>query len=834
MKTKNLRHFGVLTALLSLALVGCGTSSNIVAQNGTQAETQPVVNTQALANDWRKESIYFVVTDRFANGNTANDNGSNTKPGDASDKNSAIGWHGGDLAGLKQKINEGFFTKMGFTALWLTPVYLQVPPVFTSSGPNNGKYHAGYAGYWAEDFSQVDPHMGNLQDLKDVVTAAHAKGLKVVQDMVVNHAGYEANIAKQHPDWFNSGAGCSTTWNDVTCPLAGLPDFNQQNGAAKTYLNDATRFWVTQTGIDGIRMDTMKHAFDDYWPQYFAANGPADNSKVWTVGEVFAFDPSVLSKYLNLGSPSVFDFPLYGAIRDSIAKGGSLDAIGNVLAQDNKYSDASRLTTFIDNHDVRRFMSEGIEVGIPFNQQQERLDGALSLIFTVRGTPSVYYGSEIAMQGKGDPYNEPANNNRQDMNFAGVDASPITARLTALNAARKAYPALTNGAQNELWKPGGGTNIYAFSRTLSGSSAVVVVLNGSDNTVDLGSLGGISLNGALSGSIKEITGRSSNLSINSSGKLVGTIPPRTLLAVSTNATVCIPPAVVPNPSSLVAQAGSSEVNLSWTAPVDCALKGYNVYFKASSAATFTKANTALNTATSFKVTGLTNNTAYDFKVTTVSNSESTGATVTATPKLATGLTVHFKKPALWGGANIHYWNSVPATVTATTWPGLAMTAETCGYYTYTIANASASSLLFVDPSNTARKTADLSRTLEGWFDGDTNTWSNTAPSCPVGTKSAVTFKVIASTTLGQSVFLAGDATELGAWNTASSVAMTSSACTGTTCTWTTAPISLDFAKALQFKFIKKAGATVTWETGANRTFTVPSSATALFDGASFK
>ncbi|WP_119673447.1 alpha-amylase family glycosyl hydrolase [Deinococcus sp. RM] len=827
--------FAGTLAVTSFLLAGCGVQKDAaIPINYSNGDS---LHSQALpATDWRKEVLYFALTDRFANGNTSNDNGNNNRAGDAKDLGNPMGWHGGDFAGLRQKIESGYFSNLGVTAIWISPVTLQVPAVMAQSGPNSGKYHAGYAAYWTEDFFQVEPHFGNLQDLKDLVNAAHAKGLRVVQDMVLNHAGYEAQLARQKPSWFYKGS-CI---NDQKCSLDGLPDFDQDNSEVKQYLNDSVNYWVSQTGIDGIRMDTIKHVNDSYWPQFFAAGGPGDASKVWTVGEAFTFDPGYINKYLNLGSPSMFDFPLYGALRDSLGKRGSLDGVANVLAN-TSYSDSSRLTTFLDNHDVRRFMSEGIENGIPFNEQRERLDAALSLQFTVRGTPSVYYGTEIAMQGKGDPYNNPSGQtNREDMNFSAASTSPLVTRIKALSDARRANPALTNGAHKELWRPNGGANLYAFARTLSGEASIVTVVNGSDGTLDLGSLGGISVSGLLSsGSVTELTGRTNTLSVNSSGKLVGTVPARTVLIVKSGGT---PPPANCNPTALSGQGSSTSATVNWTAPSGCTVTGYNVYSKGSGSPTYTRlTSTPLSsTATGYTASNLATG-SYDFKVTTLTSDgkESAGVEVTGvqvgTPA---GLTVHFKKPTAWGGANIHHWNASPTgAVTDSTWPGKTMTAETvgCGWYKYTLPGVSSTNLLFVDPSATTRKTADLSRAKEGWFDGTTNTWSDTQPACdPITTTTKVTFQVTASTTLGQNVFLVGDVTELKAWDTANALSMTPSGCSGSTCTWTSAPIELKSNAGIQFKFIKKSGSSVSWEGGSNRTYTVPATGTASYNGGSWR
>lgn len=529
-----------LGALLtfSLALSACGPTVD------PTPPTPPVTPV-----GWQDQVIYFAMTDRFANGDLSNDSGPNRNSGDVADKTNPLAWHGGDFAGLKARIEDGYFTRMGFTAIWISPVVLQVPAIAgPSSGPNAGKLFAGYHGYWAEDFRQLDPHFGTLAEYQALVAAAHAHGLKIVQDIVINHAGYGSRLTQAHPGWFHSPEDCQFSANQtVDCALFGLPDFSQGVPEAAAYLNDFVTYWRTTTGIDGLRIDTMKHVPDSYWTPFFAAGGAGAANQVWSVGEVFDGNPAALAHYLNdLNVPSVFDFALYYGIKEQLSSAsGNLDAVANVFAQDKVYRDASRLTTFVDNHDVRRFVNEVTARGGSSAQAAERLDLALSLLYFSRGTPSVYQGTEYAQSGEGDPYNyATGQGNREDMDFTRLAASTLDERLGALAHARKTYRALTQGAQTELWRPNGGAGILAYRRAVAGLSGtagqnVVFVLNNTDSPLDLASLygGGIPLQGSFasatlaSTALTEITGRAHTLSV-SGDKLSGVVPARTALALT--------------------------------------------------------------------------------------------------------------------------------------------------------------------------------------------------------------------------------------------------------------------------------------------------------------
>lgn len=172
--------------------------------------------------DWREEIIYFALTDRFANGNPRNDDGAPGPEGDAEPEN-PLAWHGGDFAGISQKIREGYFQKLGFTAIWISPVVLQVPAIPVADGPNQGEMFAGYHGYWAEGFVTVDPHFGTLKELKQLVRLAHSRGLKIIQDVVVNHAGYGAALVTEKPAWLNDEVDCANTYEHRPGLPAGGP-----------------------------------------------------------------------------------------------------------------------------------------------------------------------------------------------------------------------------------------------------------------------------------------------------------------------------------------------------------------------------------------------------------------------------------------------------------------------------------------------------------------------------------------------------------------------------------------------------------------------------------
>jgi glycosidase len=401
-------------------------SNNCAVDEAAVEQAQDIV-------DFRDEIIYWALTDRFNNGDPLNDDLPGTRTADAADPDNADGWHGGDFAGLKQKIEEGYFQSMGFTAIWISPVVFQVAPTFQNPA---GDDFTAYHGYWLENFDDNEPHFGTWQELNALVQTAHDNDLKIIIDIVLNHTGEGAALVSSEPDWFREGApACGNPAVDYVCEIAGnLPDLRQENEEARQWLLDGARNILLQSGADGFRIDTYKHVNPDFWYDFFAPGGPGDRSTVFSMGESFTDAIVRVAQALDWdGAPYMFDFPLRDATTDSLARrSSSTDNVAAVLDTDNLYLDPTRLVTFLDNHDVDRFMTEAISGGASESEAEERLDMALGLQYGVRGVPQVYYGTELAYQGT----ESPLRSNRKDMTFP----NGALARLASLN---KAGPGLS-------------------------------------------------------------------------------------------------------------------------------------------------------------------------------------------------------------------------------------------------------------------------------------------------------------------------------------------------------------------------------------------------------
>ena len=381
----------------------------------------------AGAASFAGQVVYQVMPDRFFDGDVTNNAGADPKNPRA--------WHGGDLAGLSQKL--GYISKLGASAVWLTPVYQQQPG--RSSGTD------GYHGYWPADFRQVDPHFGDLAAFKKMVDAAHDQKLKVVLDQVINHYGYTAPAVTQHPEWFHTGADCDAATpatREIVCPLSGLPDLKVESKPVQDLLLGNADFWRAQ-GVDAFRYDAIKHVPEDFLKALLARDQKAGT---WTLGESFGADAGTVAAQQRSGFDSLFDFELQGAMKAAVMGGSGLGRVRSALENLQGVPRPDEVGLFLDNHDLPRFAQ-----GSLFEDQgQLGVRYGLRALMTLRGVPVIWQGTEIAMRGGNDP------DNRRDMRF-GAQWTPGEKAVfeTAADAirVRRSHPALSVGNQTLLSVP---------------------------------------------------------------------------------------------------------------------------------------------------------------------------------------------------------------------------------------------------------------------------------------------------------------------------------------------------------------------------------------------
>ncbi|MBX7056661.1 MAG: hypothetical protein K1X75_01255 [Leptospirales bacterium] len=433
----------------------------------------------------QNDVIYFLLTDRFFNGDPDNNRDVDLANPQA--------YHGGDFAGIIQKIP--YLKNLGVSTLWITPVYENIHL------PESKSF--GYHGYWPLHFDRVDPHLyrptagrapGDKAYLKDLVDVLHRNDLKLMLDMVVNHTGYNHPALRNEPgtpmraDWFNA----ESLQSDEEGRMWGLPDIDQDRAEVADYFVNDILDWIDRTDLDAIRMDTVKHVERTFWQlykQYVRGKYP----EVSLLGEVLSGDVGLLSLYQKFFAfDSVFDFPLQFTLSDVFVRDMSPRLLARpnlhpfeppgALDRDSEYTNANRLVTLLDNHDLpQRFFTTCLDrCGGHEVSALRIMKLALCFQLTTRGIPQLYYGTEIAMQGRGDP------DNRRDMPWAifGGGLQPLPEHLLegevfawtkSLLQLRRQNEALSFGSLHTLYVD---DFVYVYLREFQGETAIVILNNG--------------------------------------------------------------------------------------------------------------------------------------------------------------------------------------------------------------------------------------------------------------------------------------------------------------------------------------------------------------------
>jgi glycosidase len=455
----------------------------------------PAGRFQGFSND---DVLYLIMPDRFSNGDPSDDDPAVSRG--LHDRAKSRYYHGGDLEGIIQRLP--YLKKLGVTSLWLTPIYDNANRL-NRREMYDGLPMADYHGYGTVDFYAVDEHLGTLEKFRELVDKAHALGLKVIQDQVANHTGpYHPWVEDPPtPTWYNGTEAnhAPNSWRTWTLigpystpetqrtTLGGwfaniLPDLNQDDQEVTRYLIQNSLWWIARTGIDGIRQDTLPYAPRRYWQEWTQAIHKR-YPRFTVLGEVFDADPALVSYFqggvtrdgVDTGVDTLFDFPLQSAIRKVFAGAASITELPRMLAHDYLYPDASRLVSFVDLHDVPRFLNDR-------GATAAGLEQVFTFLMTVRGVPLIYYGDEIGMTGGGDPDNRrdfPGGWKEDAQNaFEASGRTPaqerVFQRLRRLAAIRAEVEPLRRGATVDLLVE---NTAYAFARVTPQSAALVVFNN---------------------------------------------------------------------------------------------------------------------------------------------------------------------------------------------------------------------------------------------------------------------------------------------------------------------------------------------------------------------
>jgi alpha-amylase len=393
---------------------------------------------------WQDESIYYIMVDRFNDGDSKNAPDVNQKD--------PLAYNGGDFQGIIDKLN--YIKDMGFTAIDLTPIFAA----------------NSYTGYSVQDFYKTDEHFGSINTFKKLVKEAHKRHLKIMIDFVAN------SVSPTHPwvndpkkqNWFHpQQQGNEASANQEVLEkswIGGQPDLNQENPEVANYLINAAKWWIKETNIDGYHLLAANFVPTTFWST-FSKEVKSVKKDFYLLGDIQSNDPNVVNSFKSTGIDGFTDTRLNNDLRKGFS---TTDQSLNQLFNDGKLTEQSGLNpylmgTYMDNPQSTRFTKD-----IVTNKQYpgSRWDMALTYLFTTPGIPVIYYGSEIALNGGNAP------DNHRQMNFrANTD---LIDYITKLGQLRNQLPSLTRGTFEKLYEKNG---MIVYKRVYQNETSVIAINN---------------------------------------------------------------------------------------------------------------------------------------------------------------------------------------------------------------------------------------------------------------------------------------------------------------------------------------------------------------------
>jgi len=462
---------------------------------------------EAQAFTWDGALIYMVMTDRFVDGDPGNN------PGATANADPRGDWKGGDLEGLRAAIADGTLDELGVRAIWLTPFQTNPAAAFMAS---DGVHQVtGYHGYWPIKAREVDPRLGGAQALHAMVREAHAHGIRILQDYVVNHVHEQHEYFVAHPEWFRTGCVCGTdncdwTGHALDCLFSPyLPDINHSVPEANAAFVDDAVFWLDEFDLDGLRVDAVKHVeevatrnlasavretFEPGGTKYFLMG---ETAMGWSAGPDPANDENygTIARYIGpFGLDGQFDFVLYHGVSYrtfAYHEEGMLHADYWTTHGLEKWPAGAIMTPYIGSHDTPRFVSLADyrgqdpqhDKGVPGNQWnniaeapeddegQQRLRVAMAWLLGLPGAPLLYYGDEYGQWGGADPNNRAMWRGPEAL---APDEATTLALVRKVGAARRSVPALQRGGYVSLFAD---EDVLVFGRKLAPGDAAIVAVN---------------------------------------------------------------------------------------------------------------------------------------------------------------------------------------------------------------------------------------------------------------------------------------------------------------------------------------------------------------------
>jgi len=407
--------------------------------------------------------LYFVIVDRFADGDPGNNQDV--------DRDGPGSFHGGDLAGLIEQLDE--IAELGVTAIWITPVVRQIPGYVSSVG----FFDWGYHGYWADDFYAIDPRFGTEAQLKELVAQSHARGIKVLLDVVYNHCGYESRyIQEKGRDWLRFGSRCGT--DDLTECLSGLPDFKTENPEVREYLLGAHLGLAARVGLDGFRLDTVKHVEHDFWRLHRERTRTELGEDFFLLGEVWGGDAQNLDPWFEPDEMDAgLDFSFQGSSIGFVLGRGRPIAFDRYLDRREQVRPGYHVSHYLSSHDT-----DGAIHTLEGDFEAFRLCVALQM--TARGIPCIFYGEEVGRYVGTWP------ENRTDMPWGELGIEPgagdprreeLRDYYRQLIAIRRAHPSIWRGERQGV--DFGKDHLVFHRQDPEGNDQILVAINRGPDSV---------------------------------------------------------------------------------------------------------------------------------------------------------------------------------------------------------------------------------------------------------------------------------------------------------------------------------------------------------------
>ena len=363
--------------------------------------------------DWDEAVVYFMMTDRFFDGNESNNTASGT---DTYGENPGL-YHGGDFAGVTAKLD--YLQDLGVNTIWLTPIVENVKGVaVTDEGKEDVPYNAAYHGYWASDFTKLNPTMGTTEEFKTMISEAHKRGMRIMVDIVVNHAGYgtESKFADMIRDK-------SVSEGDIKSWQSGLPDFATENADVRAKLVEWQTSWMKNYGVDYFRVDTVKHVDSTTWAALKNSTTEV-NPSFKMIGEYYGAGYASNGSTLGSGQMDAdLDFDFNDQATSFVS--GNISSVEKFLSARNSALNNAYMTgQFLSSHDEDGFKASLMN-GKKYTEDEATSAAlvAATLQLTAKGIPVIYYGEEVGLSGLN---NYPYQTNRYDMDFSKATKDNVT------------------------------------------------------------------------------------------------------------------------------------------------------------------------------------------------------------------------------------------------------------------------------------------------------------------------------------------------------------------------------------------------------------------------